>query len=179
MAISPPLETPIAWHISKVEGVNPLGVVHYTLAQNEWNQHTDVIEYDDEGNVTGMWCDLLKESNLPSDEPLLPDPTGFGNYAEISYAGAKPHIKVGGSYKKITVTYYNSNEELKDQTPGEWSYFIDDTDVADLIQVLDTDSPNTIKIKFLGNEEYAGKTLTVINTKDNVVAELQLQIVNL
>lgn len=179
MAVSPPLETPVAWHISKVEGINPLGVIHYTLAQNAWNQNTDVVEYDDDGNVTGMWCDLLKESNLPSVEQIMPEPELHGNYAELTYAGAKPHIKVGGSYKKIILTYYNSNEVLKDQAPGEWSYTIDGTDATELIQILETDSPNIIKIKFLGDEEYVGKTLNIKNTKDDIIAELQLQIVNL
>lgn len=179
MAVSPPLDTPIAWHISKVEGINPLGIVHYTLAQNSWNQHTDVVEYDDEGNVTGMWCDLVKNTNLPSDIPITPEPELNGDYAEITYAGAEPHIKVNGSYKKIMLTYYNSKEVLKDQTPGDWSYFIDDADVADLIKELETDNPNSIKIKFLGNEEYLGKTLTIKNTRDNIVGTLQLQIVSL
>ena len=170
---------PIAWHISKVEGVNPLGIMHYTLAQTVWNQHTDVIEYDNDGNVVGMWCDLYKETNLPSDNPTQPDPELSGNYAIISYAGAEPHVKVNGGYKAVTVTYYNVNELLDDQTPGEWSYWIDDTEVSDLIRVLETDSPNTIKIKFLGDENYLGEVLTVKNTRNTLVAELQLQIVSL
>ena len=169
----------MAWHISKVEGANPLGIMHYTLAQEEWNFHTDVVEYDDDGNVTGMWCDLLKESNLPSENPIQVDPTISGNYAEITYAGKDPHIKVGGSYKTITITYYNSNEVLSNQTPGDWSYSIDDTDAADLVGILETDSPNTIKVKFLGDEHYLGKVLVIKNVRDNIVSELQLQIVSL
>ena len=169
----------MAWHISKVEGANPLGIMHYTLAQEEWNFHTDVVEYDDDGNVTGMWCDLLKESNLPSENPIQVDPTISGNYAEITFAGKEPHIKVNGGYKAVTITYYNVDTPLDDQTPGIWSYFIDDTDVADLIKVLETESLNTIKIKFLGDENYIGKVLTVRNIRDNIVAEIQLYIMSL
>lgn len=179
MAVSPPLDTPIAWHISKVEGVNPLGIVHYTLAQNEWNQHTDIVEYDDEGNVIGMWCDYYKDSNLPSDITPTPEPEPYNTYAEITYAGTEPHLKVGGSYKKITVTYYNPTEETVDQTPGDWSYWIGDADASDLVKVLETDSPNTIKVKFIGDEEYLGKVITIKNTRDAVVGTLQLQIVSL
>lgn len=172
----------MAWHVSKVEGVNPLGIMHYTLAQEEWNFHTDVVEYDEDGNVTGMWCDLISQSNLPpqynTDPEILPiEPDG--NYAEITYGGTKPQIKVNGSYKAVTVSYYNSNELLKNQTPGEWSYYIDDTDATDLVKVLETDSPNTIKVKFLGDENYLGKVLTVKNIRDNIVAELQLEIISL
>lgn len=182
IALSPPLEVPLAWHVSKVEGVNPLGIMHYTLAQEEWNFHTDVVEYDEDGNVVGMWCDLISQSNLPpqynTDPEILPiEPDG--NYAEITYGGTKPQIKVNGSYKAVTVSYYNSNELLKNQTPGEWSYYIDDTDATDLVKVLETDSPNTIKVKFLGDENYLGKVLTVKNIRDNIVAELQLEIISL
>ena len=169
----------MAWDISKVEGANPLGIMHYTLAQEEWNFHTDVVEYDDDGNVTGMWCDLLKESNLPSEDTTIPSSEDYGTYAEITYAGTDPHIKVNGSYKKINLTYYSTQSDTPDQTPGDWSYYIDDTDASDLVKVLETDTPNSIKIKFLGDEEYLGKILTIKNTRENVTAELQLQIVSL
>lgn len=152
--------------------------MHYTLAQNEWNQHTDVVEYDNEGNVTGMWCDLLKDTNLPSEPDPTPEP--YDTYAEINYAGTEPHIKVNGSYKKISIAYYNPSEETTDQTPGEWSYWIDNNiDASDLVKVLETEDPNTIKVKFIGDEEFLGKVLTIKNTRDTVVGTLQLQIVSL
>ena len=141
--------------------------------------HHDYIERDDDGKIIGMWCDYFKESNLPSDKPIEPDPQSMGSYAEITFAGTEPHVKVNGGYKAVTITYYHSNELLNDQTPGEWSYWIDDTDASELIKVLSQESPNTIKIKFIGDEEYLGKVLTVKNTRDNIVAELQLEIVSL
>lgn len=178
MIISPPLEIPITWRISKVEGVNPLGVIHYTLAQDVWNFHTDYIEYDEDGNWLGGYADYYNEGNLPIDKSS-PDSQDQDTYAEIAYTGTEPHIKVNGSYKKITITYYSAQSEDPDQTPGAWSYFIDDTDVSDLIKELETDSPNSIKIKFLGDEEYLGRTLVVKNIRDNITAELQLFITSL
>lgn len=178
MIISPPLEIPITWRISKVEGVNPLGVIHYTLAQDVWNSHTDYIEYDEDGNWLGGYADYYNEDNLPIDKSSS-DSQDQDTYAEITFAGAEPHIKVNGSYKKITITYYSTQFEDPDQTPGVWSYFIDDTDVSDLIKELETDSPNSIKIKFLGDEEYLGRTLVVKNIRDNITAELQLFITSL
>ena len=178
MIISPPLEIPITWRISKVEGVNPLGVIHYTLAQDVWNSHTDYIEYDEDGNWLGGYADYYNEDNLPIDKSSS-DSQDQDTYAEITYAGTEPHIKVNGSYKKITITYYSTQSEDPDQTPGVWSYFIDDTDVSDLIKELETDSPNSIKIKFLGDEEYLGRTLVVKNIRDSITAELQLFITSL
>lgn len=179
MVVSVPLPEPIVWRITKVEGLNSPGVIHYTLYQDMWNNHTDIVEYDDDGNVIGMWANLKSDSNLPNNNPILPDPELLGDYAEITFAGKEPHIKVNGSYKAVTITYYNSKEILKDQTPGDWSYYIDDTDVIDLVKVLEGNTPNTIKVKFLGDEEYLGKVLTIKNIRDNIVAELQLQIVAL
>lgn len=126
-----------------------------------------------------MWADYWKEPNLPSDVPIVPVPTSTGNYAEITYAGSEPHIKVNGSYKKITLTYYDVDESDTDQTPGEWSYLMDDIDVSDLVKVLETDSPNSIKVKFLGGEEFLGRVLTIKNVRNDIIAELQLQIVSL
>lgn len=127
-----------------------------------------------------MWCDLLKESNLPLDTSDITPSVTTGEYAEITYAGAEPHIKVNGSYKKITLTYYSTTEDIVDQTPGEWSFWIDDVvEASDLIKVLETDSPNILKIKFIGGEEYLGKVLTVKNTRNDVIGTLQLQIVSL
>lgn len=151
----------------------------YTMKQDVFNSHLDYIEIDEDGNIIGMWADMFKENNLPNVTPTIPDPELNGKYAEITYAGSEPHIKVNGSYKKVTVAYYNSKELLKDQTPGNWSYFIGDTDATELVKVLETDNPNTIKVKFLGDESYIGSALRIVNTRDDIVAELQLQIVAL
>lgn len=178
--ISADIPQPICWRVTKVEGLAHKGNLFFTFAQDIFDEHHDYIERDEDGKLLGMWADYFTETNLPFDKPIEPTPKDFGStYGEITYAGSEPQIKIGGLYKKITLTYYNSNEELKDQTPGNWSYFIDDTDATDLIKVLGTDNPNIIKIKFLGDDEYIGKTLIVKNTRNNIVAELQLLIVAL
>ena len=177
--ISVDLLEPLAWRVSKVEPFATRGNILYTFKEDVYDDHHDYIEYDDNGNLIGFWADYYNEYNLPSDNPQIPDPSDYGNYAEITYAGAEPHIKVNGSYKKVTLTYYSTQSDTPDQTPGIWSYWIDDTDATELVKVLDTDNPNVLKIKFLGDETYIGKILTIKNTRDNIVAELQLQIVAL
>ena len=182
LGITPPLDTPVMWKVSKVEGINPLGVMIYTAVQDLYNPNTDVIEYDLDGNWKGVWADLISDGNLPLNadtDPEAPPIEDDKNYAEITYTGSKPQIKINGGYKSITITYYNSGELIKDQTPGEWSYFIDDTDISDLIQTLETASPNTIKIKFLGDENYLHKVIVVKNTRSDVIAELGLELISL
>ena len=177
--ISVDIPIPITWRVTKVEGLAHKGNIMFTFAQTNFDQHNDYIERDDNGKLIGMWADYFNEPNLPVETLIQPDPTLSGDYAEITYAGTEPHIKVNGSYKKITITYYNSDESAVNQTPGTWEYIMNDIDVSDLVKVLETDSPNTIKIKFLGGEEFLGNVLTIKNTRDNVVAELRLQIVSL
>lgn len=176
LIISPPLETPIAWKISKVEGMNPLGVLRFTCAQDVYNPDTDVIEYDKDGKWEA-WADLKKQGNTPQKPPV--DPIITEDYAEITYNGASPIIKIGGSYRKISIAYYNSKELISNQTPGDWSFWIGDEDVTQLVNILQTDNENSIKIKFLGDEEYLDKLLTIRNTRDNIVAEYNLEIVSL
>lgn len=176
--ISADLPTPITWRVTKVESLAHKGNIMFTFAQDLFDQHHDYIERDEDDKLLGMWANYFNEDNLPSDNPSS-DSQDQDNYAEITYAGTEPHIKVNGSYKKINITYYSTQSENPDQTPGDWSYWIDDTDVSDLIKVLETDSPNSIKIKFLGDEEFLGKTLLVRNTRDNIIAELQLFITSL
>ena len=175
--ISVDLPEPITWRVTKVEGLAHKGNILFTFAQDQFDQHHDYIERDEDGKLLGMWANYYKEDNLPSKPDSIPEP--YDTYAEINFAGTEPHIKVNGSYKKISIAYYNPSEETTDQTPGEWSYWIDDIDASELIKVLDTEDPNTIKIKFLGDEEYLGKVLTVKNTRDTVIGTLQLQIVSL
>ena len=162
-----------------MEGLAHKGNILFTFAQTNFDQNHDYIERDENGKLLGMWADFYSEPNLPSLKPTEPDPTLSGNYAVITHSGKESHIKVNGSYKSITITYYNANELIDDQTPGDWSYWIDDTDVSGLVTVLETSSPNTIKVKFVGDETYLGRVLTIKNTRNTLVAELQLQIVSL
>lgn len=173
------LPTPLVWRVSKVEPFASRGNILYTFKEDIFDEHHDYIECNNDGDVIGMWADYYNEDNLPTEDTDESIPKDDGNYAEITYAGAEPHIKVNGSYKKVTITYYNSNEVIEDQTPGDWSYWIDDAEVSELIKVLETESPNSIKIKFLGDEEYLGNVLVIKNVRDNIVAKLQLQIVAL
>lgn len=175
--ISTDLPEPLAWRISKVEPFAHRGNILYTMKQDVFDSHHDLIERNENGDIIGMWADMFKENNLPDNNATPPQ--NYSDYAEISYSGAEPHIKVNGSYKKVTVTYYNSKEKLTDQTCGEWSYFIDDTDATEIVKVLDGENPNSIKIKFLGDETYIGKVLTIVNTRNDIVAKLQLSIVAL
>jgi len=171
IAISEPREQPVVWACSKVEDMNVKGIARYTFKQTKWNDHTDYIETDNDGNVIGMWCDYFKDGdNTPVDVQSIPD----NMHSVITYSGTKPEIKINGSYKKFTVTFYKDDERQDQFQQGDWTFKINDQDVSDLIEFNTTGlEENQIKIKFKGDDSYIGKILDVsynsfIGVKSNV-----------
>lgn len=174
MIISEPIEEPITWKCTKVENMNVRGINRLTFAQDRFDQHKDYIEKDDDGYIVGMWADYYSDGVPPSDA----DTSNI--YCKISYP-SKPVIKVGGSYKKLTVNFYK-DDELVDYIAGIWSYAIDGVDATDLIEEkIDGLEDNEIKIKFIGSDEYISKILDVTFTTEDttITTSLELSILGL
>ena len=151
---------PRAWKVSKVNRINSNGTLLVTLAQDKFNAHTDYIEYEndsDPSSIIGMWADYYSNDGVvPSDDK----PPEEDIHSEIQYVG-KPNIKVGGSYKKFTVVFYDGDKVI-DHKLGHWSFSIDGTDASLLVQTDNTDvEENQIRVRFIGSEDYMGKTLKV------------------
>ena len=88
-------------------------------------------------------------------------------------------IKVGGSYKTLTVKYYNSegteitsdvivNKTREDYAWSAWCNGVDLTDNTSLIKWLNGSEVNQNKIKFLDDRSYIGKTLTIKCVTDGI-----------
>lgn len=96
-------------------------------------------------------------------------------------------IRVGGSYKSLTVKYYNSegteitsdvivNKTREDYVWSAWCEGVDLTNNTSLIKWLDGSTVNQKKIKFLDDRSYIGKTLTVKCVTDGVTISVDLSI---
>lgn len=83
--ISADLPEPIAWRTTKVESLAHKGNILFTFAQDIFDQHHDYIERDEDGKLIGMWANYYSDKNLPTNEPLVPEPELAGSYAQISY----------------------------------------------------------------------------------------------
>lgn len=182
------LTEPRAWKISKVNRIKGNGLTHITLAQDIFDQNKDYIEKDENGNVIGMWADYFVQGQIiPEDYPTsLPS-----IHSEISYSGTKPEIKINGSYKKLTVDFFEDNEKTEYHS-SIWSYGIRNGELIepinnpeDLLTILThNDSSdvleNQIKVKFHGDDSYIGKVLVITNTApvndDNIISHLELEI---
>jgi len=137
--------------------MNVKGIARYTLKQDRWNEQTDFIEKDEEGNIIGMWASYY-DNNLTPADPEEDTPISALR-SEITYSGTKPEIKIGGNFKKFTVTFYKDDEPVE-HIKGDWKFTIDDVDVSNLIK-METAADNQCKIKFIGEDEYIGQVLVV------------------
>lgn len=168
---------PRAWLISKINRISPNGICRVTLAQDVYDEHSDYIECDSDGNIIGMWANYYS-SNIEPVSVNIDDGIPSTVTAKIICSG-KPQFKIGGSAKTFTVTFYdNENQEITDHEVGSWALFIDDVAVPNTLLELTTDG-NKLKVKFLGDDSYIGKILTVTNTSDDIETSIQTEIIAL
>ena len=96
-------------------------------------------------------------------------------------------IRVGGSYKSLTVKYYNSegteitsdvivNKTREDYVWSAWCNGVDLTNNTSLIKWLNGSEVNQMKIKFLDDRSYIGETLVVKCVTDGYTISVDLEI---
>ena len=167
----------IAWQISKVENAQPLGIQKLTLYQDFFDQHRDYIEKDADGNIIGMWANYFDSEIAPTD-PSTPTTPPSSIAARISAYTST--IKVGGSYKNLTVNLFNdSNEDITTEYADAtftWTCSIDDEDWTDKVTWRASTEYNQKKVKFPNDSSVIGKILSVKCeiAKDNLSIESEI-----
>lgn len=167
----------IAWQISKVENAQPLGVQKLTLYQDFFDQHRDYIEKDSDGNIIGMWASYFDSEIAPTD-PDTPTTPPFSITAKISASTST--IKVGGSYKNLTVNLFNdSNEDITTEYADAtftWTCSIDDEDWTGKVTWRAGTEYNQKKVKLTNGTSVIGKILSVKCEiiKDNLPIESEI-----
>jgi hypothetical protein len=167
----------IAWQISKVENAQPLGVQKLTLYQDFFDQHRDYIEKDENGNIIGMWASYFDSEIAPTD-PSTPTTPTSSIIARISASTST--IKVGGSYKNLTVNLFNdSNEDIITEYADAtftWTCSIDNEDWTDKVTWRAGTEYNQKKVKFPNDNSVIGKILSVKCeiVKDNLPIESEI-----
>jgi hypothetical protein len=178
--MSAKIPKPLCWQITKCENTKPIGVLKATLDQDVFNEHTDYIERDSDGNIVAMYADYYTtDSSLtptnPSDS-TLPTTT---NYSKITSSTST--IKIAGSYKTLTAKIYdNFDTEITDNYSSanfKWTCSVGDEDLTDTVTWLSNVNYNQIKIKFTDDRNYLGKTLDIkcVITNGNEVIETTAQ----
>ena len=178
-------ENPVAWIISKVETANNLGLQMLTLYQDFFDQNKDYIEKDSNGNIIGLWADYF-DSNIEPTDPDTPSPTPSNTYGKITASTST--IKVGGSYKTLTLKLYSTDgNEITDSyssySPDDfkWTCSITDgnktTDLTDEVSWYKGKEFNQKKIKFPDNRDYLGKVLDVKCVVDGIETVEKFEII--
>ena len=157
--------TPNTWIVSKVERVNVKGRTKITLYQTFFDEHRDVIEKDDNGNIIGMWANLNDSILEPTEKPEIHFPLLPPEHS-ATISSSTPYIKVGGSYK--TLTFKSENESINyENCTFVWTGSIDGTSVDDKVTKINGKNPNQKKIKFPNDSSQLGKKLSIKCTMTN------------
>ena len=182
-------ENPRTWKVSKCEDMlmGDFGLMRLTFVQEAFNDATDFVDYnatnpDGSKDVYAMYASYYESSVLPEEDTNVE----IASNACILSASTNT-IKVGGSYKTITATFYDSSgadvtdKYLSGLSVDNWKFYIDGDEVenGNLITVLEQIASNKIKVKFGNDMNYLTKILTVQCAIGDVVGKLSLEITSL
>ena len=144
-----------------MERVNVRGRTKLTLYQKPFKSNPDYIEKDKNGIITGLWANYFG-GTAPTD-PSTPTTPPSSITAKISASTST--IKVGGSYKNLTVNLFNdSNEDITTEYADAtftWTCSIDDEDWTDKVTWRAGTEYNQKKVKFPNDSSVIGKILSV------------------
>ena len=182
-------ENPRTWQVSKCEDMlmGDFGLMRLTFTQQAFNDAIDFVDYnavnpDGSKDVYAMYASYYESSVVPEEDSNIETTS---NACVLS--ASTNTIKVGGSYKTITATFYdNSGTDVTDiylseLSGGNWKFYIDDVEIknGDLITVLEQTATNKIKVRFANDMNYLTKILVVKLTIGDIVSQLSLEITNL
>lgn len=181
--LSAPIEEPICWNLSKVEQISPKGINHLTFTQDHYDQTKDAFEYED-GEISnvynpnkiivGMYADYYSSTVIPTDgtTPIIPPTTVYG----VITCSTKAEIKVGGSYKKFNIKFYEEDTEINFK-PGQWQFYVGN-ELANVEWTKSGLEENQIKVKT--SEDYIGQNITVkYISNDGIITTLDVPVISM
>ena len=182
-------ENPRTWKVSKCEDMlmGDFGLMRLTFVQEAFNNAIDFVDYnatnpDGSKDVYAMYASYY-ESFIEPEEDINVET----NSNTCVLSASTNTIKVGGSYKTITATFYDSsgtditNAYLSELSMDSWKFYIDGSEIknGDIITVLEQTPSNKIKVRFANDMNHLTKTLVVQCAIGDIVGNLSLEITNL
>lgn len=156
--VSALMENPTVWKITKCESASPLGLQKLTLYTNFFNEHTDYVNLE-----TGEMYANYFDSEIAPTDPSTPITPPSSITARISASTST--IKVGGSYKNLTVNLFNdSNEDITTEYADAtftWTCSIDNEDWTDKVTWRAGTEYNQKKVRFPNDTSAIGKILFI------------------
>ena len=172
---------PSAWTVTKCENVQPFGIQKLTIYSNFFNEHTDYVNLE-----TGEMYANYYDSNIEPTDPDTPSPTPSSIHGKITASTST--IKVGGSYKTLTLKLYDVDDnEITDNyssySPDDfkWTCSITEGDtttvLTDVVSWYKGKEFNQKKIKFPDNRDYLGQVLDVKCVVDGIETVEKFEII--
>ena len=162
MITDPRRTVPLVWTVSKVEDSTPVGITEFKFTQETYNPTLD--------NKELMLCNYY-DSFI---EPEVPDiDAKLKGTAAITYSGAKPTVKVGGSYKVFTPAF--SDESV---TVDKWTVSDNGGDISGNANYTIECHGDKLKLKVALNYELIGTVLIVqVYGSDGSTAEQLVEVI--
>jgi hypothetical protein len=154
---------PLVWTVSKIEDSTPIGLTELKFTQETYNPTLD--------NKELMLCNYY-DSTI---EPEVPDiQEELYGTALITYNGAKPTVKVGGSYKVFSPIF--SDETV---VVDKWTITDENGDISgDTNNYTIEYEGNKLKLKVALNYNLIGKRLIVqLLGSDGSTAEQSVEVI--
>ena len=162
LVVSALTEHPTVWTVTKCENTMPLGIQKLTIYTAFWNDHTDYVNLE-----TGeMYADYFDSEIAPTD-PSTPTPTPSPSTNILAtITSSSSSIKVAGSYKTITINFYNEfNDDITSEFENaqfDWHFNIEGTEYSNVI--CNDITFNKMKIKLPDDMDLIGSILTITCT---------------
>jgi len=173
VVVSALTEHPTVWTVTKVENSMPFGIQKLTIYTAFWNEHTDYVNLE-----TGEMYANYFDSEIAPTDPTTPTTPPSSITARI--LASTSTIKVGGSYKNLTVNLFSdSNEDITTEYADAtytWTCSIDNEDLTDKVTWRAGTEYNQKKVKFPNDTSTIGKILSVKCEiiKDNLPIESEI-----
>lgn len=153
---------PLAWEVSKIEDTQPFGITKLKMKQATFDESHDSKDL------------MLADYYQGGIEPVEPNvETELSGTAEISYSGAKPTIKVGGSEKTFTPVF-----SIEGTTVDKWLISDEKGDISGNADYTIEREGESLKIKVAQNYNLIGHVLIVqVVGTDGSTAEVSVEVI--
>ena len=154
---------PLCYEVSSISDTRPLGLTKFVMSQSTYDSSHD--------NAELMLANYYTSNVEPEESKTDIEIPGA---VTITYNGAKPTVKVGGSYKVFTASFSDENA-----TVDKWLVSDENGDIsADTSNYTIEYDGNKMKLKVALNYELIGTVLIVqVIGTDGSTAEVRMEVV--
>lgn len=189
LIVSTPMTIPITYKISDVINTDPMGINQFTLSKDKYNSQKDFVgSLNEEGKLIDKYGRTLMYANYyDTTVTNIDTPTTDANVVKLNCSYS--NIKVKGSARTVTASYYENNIDKTNETIFSWEIscenkVFDLTNDANLIVNFVDAKQQTLNLKFIEDKNYNGITYygKVLNVKCTVgtsTSTFQFEIVGL